>query len=149
SGQCKHLRHELSQALAELGPPGTLAARDTERDVGTELTAEGEQARAGLLDVVQANCKRAQEALRTLEEFGKVHGSALAARLEQLRYRSYSLERAILQGAAARARLADVRLYFLLTASQCALGAERTLREAVAGGVGIVQLREKHFTDHE
>src|SRR5205807_527282 len=58
SGELKRLRHELAEALAGLPAGLLLEARETQRDVGTTLTAPGEQQRHSLLAVVQANLKR-------------------------------------------------------------------------------------------
>src|SRR5262249_43682065 len=113
SGELKRLRHELAEALAGLPAGLLLEARETQRDVGTALTAPGEQERHSLLGVMQANLKRLQEALRSLEEFGKLRGGDLGAVVEGFRYRSYTLERALVLGTAARQRLADARLQVL------------------------------------
>ena len=96
-----------------------------------------------------ANWKRLQEALRSLEEFGKTVDADLGRTLEQLRYRSYTLERAATLGAAARERLEGVRLCVLLTGLQCVGPVEWTVKEAMAGGAGMVQLREKDLSDRE
>jgi thiamine-phosphate pyrophosphorylase len=69
--------------------------------------------------------------------------------MEQVRYRSYTLERAATLGAAARERLADIRLCLLLTGLQCVRLLEETVKEAAAGGVGMIQLREKDLSDRE
>jgi thiamine-phosphate pyrophosphorylase len=95
------------------------------------------------------NWKRTQEALRSLEEFGKVHAPGLGQALERLRYRCYTLEKAAGLGLVARDRLAHARLYLLVTGSQCRLSLEQTIKEAAAGGVHVVQLREKELTDRE
>jgi thiamine-phosphate pyrophosphorylase len=145
----KELRHDLTTALAELSADLLLEARETRRDVGTVLTATAELLRSSLRDVVQANLKRLQEGLRSLEEFGKVHSPRLGQVLEQVRYRAYTLERAILLGTTARQRLAEARLYLLLSASQCSAALDWTIAEAAAGGADIVQLREKELTDRE
>ena len=100
-------------------------------------------------DRARASWKRLQEALRSLEEYGKTHGPALGKSLEQLRYRSYTLERAAGLGEAARERLDGVRLCVLLTGRHCAGPTEWTVREAAAGGAGMVQLREKDLSDRE
>jgi thiamine-phosphate pyrophosphorylase len=151
SSELKRLRHDLAAALATHGPDVTvsLAARETLRDVGTAISTEREHARASMQEVLAANCKRLQEALRSLEEFGKLHSVALGPAIEALRYRSYTLERALVRGSTSRQRLASARLYLLVTGSQCALGLERTIAEAAAGGVDIVQLREKELPDRE
>src|SRR5204863_6049685 len=117
SGQLQRRGHGRPQALAGLPAGVLLEARETQRDVGTTLTAPGEHQRHSLPGVVQANLKRLQEALRSLEEFGKLCGADLGQVVERLRYRSYTLERAIVLGAAARQRLADARLQVLLTGS--------------------------------
>ncbi|HWG45877.1 MAG TPA: thiamine phosphate synthase [Gemmataceae bacterium] len=145
----KELRHDLTEALSELSADLLLEARETQRDVGTELTTTSELDRASLRDVVQVNLKRLQEALRSLEEFGKVHSSRLGQALEQMRYRVYTLERALILGATARRRLQEARLYVLLSASQCVATLDWTIAEAAAGGVQIVQLREKGLNDRE
>jgi len=46
-----------------------------------------------------------------------------------------------------RARLERVQLYLITDAAPCSQPIERFLREAIAGGVGMVQLREKGMSD--
>ncbi|HVS34879.1 MAG TPA: thiamine phosphate synthase [Gemmataceae bacterium] len=149
SGELKRLRHDLTAALAVLPAQHLLEARETQRDVGVGISTAAEGERASLAAVALANWKRLQEALRSLEEFGKAHGADLGRALEHLRYRSYTLERAAGIGAAARDCLADVRLCVLLTAGHCGGSPEWTVREAAAGGAGMVQLREKELSDRE
>jgi thiamine-phosphate pyrophosphorylase len=146
--QLKERRHELAAVLDEL-MPGSLEARETIRDVGTAVSTETEFKRISLTQVVRANCKRLQEALRSLEEYGKLGGAEMATRVEKLRYDSYTLERVILMGARSRQRLAEVRLYVLLTGSLCARPLEWTIKEATAGGAQMFQLREKDLSDRE
>jgi thiamine-phosphate pyrophosphorylase len=149
TGDLKKLRHDLTAALTVHGPGFLLEARATEADVGTDLTTPAEEQRDSLLAVVRANAKRLQEALRSLEEYGKVHSPALGRAFEAIRYRSYVLERALLLGGGFRDRLADARLYLLLSGAGCAASLEWTIQEAVAGGVQVVQLREKGLADRE
>jgi thiamine-phosphate pyrophosphorylase len=148
-GELKQLRHDLTQALSGLPAQHLLESRETQSDVGVSLSTSAEQNRTSLVAVATANWKRLQEALRSLEEFGKTVGPDLGAAMEQLRYHSYTLERAATLGAAARERLADVRLCLLLTGLQCVQSLEQTLQEATAGGVGMIQLREKDLSDRE
>jgi thiamine-phosphate pyrophosphorylase len=147
SGELKRLRHGLAEALGVLPPQLLLEARDTLGDVGTTISTAAEGQRHSLTDVVRANCKRLQEALRSLEELGKLHGPSLGERLEKLRYQSYTLERALLLGGAARQRLAEARLYVLVMGDQCRRGLEATVRGAVEGGAQVIQLREKGLPD--
>jgi thiamine-phosphate pyrophosphorylase len=149
SRNLKELRHDLTAALDELSAPLLLEARETQRDVGTELTTPAELERDSLRDVARINFKRLQESLRSLEEYGKFHSARLGQTLEQLRYRVYTLERAVVLGAGARQTLAEARLYVLLTGAQCAASLDWTIAEAAAGGACIVQLREKKLSDRE
>jgi thiamine-phosphate pyrophosphorylase len=145
----KEWRHELTAALLELAPSLLLEARETQRDVGTELSTAAEQHRASLRDVVQANCKRLQESLRSLEEYGKISSPSLGQALEQLRYRAYTLERTLVLGTNARQRLEGARLYVLLTGSKCVATLDWIIAEVATGGASIVQLREKDKSDRE
>ncbi len=147
SGELKRLRHDLTAALGELPSLLLLEARETLRDVGTDLSTPQELTRSSAAAAAQVNLKRLQEALRSLEEFGKVRSAELGRAVEGLRYRAYTLERALVLGGAARARLAEARLYVLVTGSLCAGPLEWTVRQAAAGGAQVVQLREKGLDD--
>lgn len=149
SGQLKAIRHDLTQSITELAPPELLIARETQHDVGTTISVAGEQQRDSLLDVVRANLKRLQESLRSVEEFAKVARPLLAERVEQMRYRAYTVERAVLLGSAARQQLRDARLYVLLSRASCVAALDWTIAEAAAGGAAVVQLREKGLADRE
>ncbi|MBC8290135.1 MAG: thiamine phosphate synthase, partial [Planctomycetes bacterium] len=129
-------------------------SRDTQGDVGTTISTPQEMSRDGLLDVARAGLKRAQEAARTLEEYSKVvarpvDGAAAPGRFAQIRYGLYTLEKAILTAVSIGQRLEGRSLYLLLTRELCQLDWEIVLREAIAGGVGIVQIREKSMADGE
>ena len=108
-----------------------LEARATSDDVGTGISTPSEEQRFGMDDVVAANAKRLQEALRSLEEFGKVARPEFGRGMEALRYRGYTLEQALMLGAPARQRLADARLYVLVTESQCWLSLPGTVTEVL------------------
>jgi thiamine-phosphate pyrophosphorylase len=147
SSRLKQLRHDLTESLARLPSRLLLEARETQRDIGTAISTAQESERHSLLHVAQANLKRLQEALRTLEEFGKLQSAELGRDLERLRYASYTLERAILLGSSARERLVGARLYVLLTAAHCTAALDWTIREAAVGGANVFQLREKNLDD--
>lgn len=142
SAALKDLRHELARAL----PRQSLltAAGDTENDVGTNNAAADEYRRDSTTGVATANAKRLQESLRSLEEYSKVIDPSAGKSLEQLRYRAYCLEQALHFGWQARERLAAARLYLLVSARP---DLEHLIREAVAGGVDLIQLRDKSMAD--
>jgi thiamine-phosphate pyrophosphorylase len=147
SSELKQMRHDLAEVVETLPAGLLIASRDTQRDVGTSLSTDREGKRTSPLDVAQTNLKRLQEALRSLEEFAKLQGAELGRELEAIRYRSYTVERAVLLGVTAHERLAKAQLYLLVTGSQCKSALDWTIQEAVDGGVGIVQLREKELDD--
>ena len=145
----KELRHDLAAILSRLSDRLLLAARETEKDVGTEISTPREAYRPSLQSVVVANVKRLAEALRSLEEYGKQQNPELGRLFEQIRYRGYTLEKALLLGAEARTKLRDTKLYLLVSRSSCAASLEWTIAEAVAGGVDLVQHREKQLSDKD
>ena len=144
----KECRHDLAAAIESLQIAG-FAMRDTPGDVGTVITTPAESIRSSAHDVARANLKRAQEAVRSLEEFGKSVSSEFAGRCEALRYRIYTLEKAVLTTAGSRERLADCRIYVLLTRDLCRRDPETVVEQAVQGGADVLQIREKSMPDRE
>jgi thiamine-phosphate pyrophosphorylase len=149
TGRLKALRHRLAEAAESIPTNTLLAARDTPGDVGTDISTTREYDRSSPRQVAGANFKRLQEALRSAEEYGKVLSPAFAREVEQIRYEAYTLERVVLSADDARRKLADARLYVLLTGSQCRSAMDWTIAEAAAGGAQVVQLREKDLPDRE
>ena len=150
----KECRHELTATLSAIPERCRLAARDTPGDVGTSIGTVSEYQRGSVADVARASFKRVQEALRTLEEYGKLveptaDSMSFPQRIEQLRYRLYTAEKAVLQTNSAIERFDSRRLYLLVTAKSCAASLESTVRGAIEAGVGIIQVREKHLPDRQ
>lgn len=91
---CKKLRHEIGALQQEAERRLNLMdARDSGNDVGRTGMTDSETYRAGWVDLIAANMKRAQEALRVLEEVLKMSWPAAAARCKTMRYHAYELER--------------------------------------------------------
>jgi thiamine-phosphate pyrophosphorylase len=145
----KECRHRLARLLQEIDAPESLACRDTLEDVGTGISTQSESQRQSPADVAAANFKRLQEATRTLEEFSKIQAPALGEQFGQLRYRLYTLEKAVLLTEINRRRLAGRNLYLLVTQALCFRGPGPVIREALSAGVGIVQIREKSMPDKQ
>ena len=89
----KEVRHRLAEALRGFDPDLLIGARDTREDVGTHIMTPSEQVRENPRAVLSANFKRIAEALRTLEEYGKLVDVWLSGRFEVLRYDVYTLEK--------------------------------------------------------
>ena len=145
----KRLRHELAAAYHQMPVDELLSARDTPNDVGTTISTLTERTRQDGCDVLTASAKRLPEALRTIEEYTKTFDAPLAAALEAIRYRAYDLEQRLVLRSQRSARFAKVRLYVLITADLCRKDWRQSAIDAIAGGAGCVQLREKELEDGE
>jgi thiamine-phosphate pyrophosphorylase len=151
--QMKELRHELGKAAAAIRADDRHAMRDTVADVGTQIAIDSERCRGDAWDVCAASLKRTEQALRSLEEFGKLADITIdaefARRCEAIRYRLYTLEKAIDVGRTSRQRLQQTRLCVLVDARDSAADFERLVRELVEADVGMIQLRDKQLDDRE
>lgn len=92
----KELRHDLARVAEGIpgGRAALVAARDAARDVGAGYSPQ--ENRADLWDLVVANARRVQEALRALEEFVKLVEPQAASGFKEMRFRSYTLEQQFL-----------------------------------------------------
>ena len=137
--ECKQLRQELAQWHSlELRQ-----ARDTPADVGTELSHPQEEHRDSLNSLLQANICRIQEALRVLEEYGKLYQPQMSLMCKQIRYRVYTLESNLLNSDRA-SKLKNTALYLITSPSENLL---EIVDEALQGGVSLVQYRDKEIED--
>lgn len=138
SVQCKNLRHTVRQ----ISGASSVADRDTPGDVGTQIQAADEDKRTRLMDVVLANAKRVQEALRVIEEQQKLLGVVVTA--EQCRYQSYQIEKELLQLMPAQ-KLDTERLYVLI--DHDSINDALVLAEQLAqSAVRLIQYRAKSLT---
>jgi thiamine-phosphate pyrophosphorylase len=94
----KKLRHDLTGAARKsFNEKKLLSFRDSERDVGADSMGILEKKRANLSSIVQANLRRAQEATRVLEEFGKLVNPDSARAFKSIRFRLYTSEQEMLR----------------------------------------------------
>ncbi|MDO4586713.1 MAG: thiamine phosphate synthase [Planctomycetia bacterium] len=89
----KNFRHDFAILTKEIPQTERMIYRDTELDVGITVQGKGEYCRSSLIELATANFCRLQESLRSLEEFSKMILPQISTELEQLRYRSYILEK--------------------------------------------------------
>jgi thiamine-phosphate pyrophosphorylase len=145
----KEVRHRLADALAGLGNEHLLAARDTPGDVGTHIMTHSERIRENPQAVLTANFKRTTEALRSLEEYGKLVDVWLAGRFEVLRYDVYTLEKLVLTAVASFRPLGTACLMVLVGGLPTLGELTWVVGEALSGGADVIQLREKGLNDRE
>lgn len=143
----KEMRGEFAALVANFSVSGRLSNRDTEIDVGTKIEGENEYRREGIADLLGANFSRLQESLRSLEEYSKISNPAIARGFEQLRYRSYTLQKVVNTHLVSPNRLDDARIYVLIDCRETEaefIALISILRDA---GVDVLQLREKNRPD--
>lgn len=147
SRRLKEVRHRLAEALRGFDLDQLIASRDTLGDVGTHIMTPDERVRENPRAVLTANFKRTAEALRSLEEYGKLIDVWLAGRFEVLRYDVYTLEKLTLTAVAAHRVLGEARLMVLVGGLPTLGDLTWIVGEALAGGADIIQLREKGLPD--
>ena len=145
----KQLRHDLTQALNALPMSQRLAVRDTANDVGTSIATGSEYQRDSDESILEANFARLQQSLRSLEEFSKAEHPDIAQAIEQLRYRAYTLHRAVGITRECCQRLADAQLYVLLDGGEDIASFRQLAAKIANSGIDVVQLRDKALNDRE
>lgn len=128
----KQLRGRLSKIIRH-----ELANRDSAGDVGREPYTKNEQNRAGLENIFKANIKRAEEAVRCLEEFSKLLKPSYGKAFKALRFEIYDLEKR-LTTRLSKALKFDFDLYVITDKNPL-----KTARKAIKRGVKIIQYRDK------
>jgi thiamine-phosphate pyrophosphorylase len=137
--ECKQLR----QSLARWHQPEIWAARDTSGDPGTDLSHPQEESRSDITQLLRVNFCRVQEALRVLEEYGKLYHSDMAADCKQMRYRVYALESSLI-GSQRYQKMLRSPLYLVTSPSENLFS---TVEAALQGGLTLVQYRDKDGDD--
>jgi thiamine-phosphate pyrophosphorylase len=140
--RCKSLRHRVRSAMERLPAGRAIAHRDAAGDAGAAVRGPREADREGVRGVAVAAARRAIEALRSLEEFGKLVDAGFSAECAAVRYAAYDLERDVTLAFGSPARF-QPRLCLLLTEGICRHPWRQVLAAAIDGGTDMVQVREK------
>ncbi|MEM7475287.1 MAG: thiamine phosphate synthase [Planctomycetota bacterium] len=141
----KPIRHELANILQSQDRSARLESRSTEGDAGTEITERFEAARGKLNAIVSAAAERTTQALRQLEEFGKLIDSEMGARFKQLRYTAYDvLAKAELRLVSdGMAKFLAPSLYLLMDCKKSLPEFCEYVAKLAAAGVDWIQIRDK------
>jgi len=148
AAQCKQARHRLT-IFANRFERELLQQRDTVGDVGTTITTTAETQRLSTDAVAKASLGRLTEALRCIEEYGKIVSPTDAADVEQIRYGCYTLGQRLFERHELLERIRAARLHVLLTSSLCRHDWQKTAAATLRGGADVIQLREKEISDAE
>jgi len=175
SSLLKQLRHDLVTQVEQMNVSLRHVARDSVADVGRTIStaaeyqrgADGQSSAASCFDAIAvANLKRAQQAFRSLEEFSKAEHPATAAAIEQLRYNSYTIEKAMRIALSSSAEFGSPSIYVLIDSCDWADSFDgqtdrvpvgnlestrfyKTVQALVDAKVEFVQLRDKGLTDRQ
>jgi thiamine-phosphate pyrophosphorylase len=140
----KRIRHQVREAAGAFGI-SLLAHRDSTTDVGREATSRTEGERGSLQHVVQANFSRVQEALRVLEEYGKLIDPEVAAAFKRLRFELYTIQKELgLMGRSRDLLPSGPFLYAILDRAVAGPAPIQGIVEALLdGGARVIQYRAK------
>lgn len=135
---------EIRQTLASWHTEELRNARNTPEDCGTTLTHPQEEIRHSPQQVLHINLARTQEALRVLEEYGKLYHPQMGSQCKQMRYQIYTLE-SHLFGASPQEKLQAARLYLVTSPTD---NVYAIVEAALKGGLPLVQYRNKEADDN-
>ncbi|MDR5658725.1 thiamine phosphate synthase [Serpentinicella sp. ANB-PHB4] len=137
----RNLRHMIRKGFEN---ESLIAHRDAINDIGYDISVSNElDKKENLNNLVQANFKRIQEGLRSIEEGLKIVGHYNASKLyENLRYKAYNLEKEFY--IKLKPNLIDTDIY-------CILGEDFSLGRSnvemtkilIEAGIKVIQYREK------
>jgi thiamine-phosphate pyrophosphorylase len=146
------LRHELAQKTKSV-TVGLLSGRNSQHDIGGPHSKDREHiteatSPQGLLDLVSANAKRVQEALRVIEEVAKLpemNSMLNSAGFEQMRFALYALERDLFSKISRRDKANRMAGLYVILDRQLLAGRDESevARQIIDGGASVIQLRDK------
>lgn len=147
SKRLKEIRHEIRKRANDM-VPNFLEQRDSVNDVGLAISGElNIDDKSNLTEIVCANFKRAQEALRTIEENLKaIDRYELSKAYENIRFQVYAVEKdyfSLISGEEKKEKL-KTDLY-CITAQEYSNGRSNmeVVTEMIRADVKIIQYREK------
>lgn len=148
SERLKGIRHSIAGLMDELFDSSLLvSARDSQGDVGLAIHIDTEDSRTGKAGIIKANMKRAQEAIRVLEEFVKLYSPETGQKIKALRYQVYSLEQEVLQAVGENKKIHGLYLILDYGLFGMRIWDMDCMKTIIIAGVDIVQLRVKNLPD--
>lgn len=92
----KEIRHRITEYIREIDPDKELIFnRDSNSDIGAKISLKSEKNRLNLYQIVEANFKRTEEAIRVLEEFLKIFPEKQSNKFKDLRFEIYGIEKEV------------------------------------------------------
>lgn len=143
AGVCRHPAFRYDELIA---------TREAESDVGgAGAYSESEGRRSSYGEIAVANMKRVQEAARALEEFGKLLSPEIGFAFKRFRFQTYTLEKELAAALGHMEHPSPNWDLYVITGEALSKGrsAAEVAEQAVAGGAGVIQLREKKHSARE
>jgi len=155
SQRLRTLRHNLAKETKSLSA-GPLSHRDSEHDVGHAYPIPPADKASniktaplqGLVGLVTANAKRAEESLRVLEELAKLpemNSRLNSTSFEQARFALYALERDLISRISRRDKTNRMAGLYVILDRQFLAGRDEleVAKQITEGGARAIQLRDK------
>jgi len=150
AARLKEIRHSVSLLLASHFSSKQLTAS---RNVASDPLRHADPAENAIpatessKGVALRGLKRAEEALRVLEEYTRAASAATSMQFARHRFALYEAEQWLEHACEAAAVIASANLYVILTKSLCRLGLQETAQAVLKGGAKLVQYRNKDVTN--
>ncbi len=146
SKNLKNIRHYINNLFSNYIV--LISNRESNLDIGKDI--ENSSKRNSFKDIIHANCKRAEEALRVLSEYGQLLelDSISLKKIEEYRYMTYSIEKELLINERLH-RLSSACLYLVSNRNDFKSDIDflNVIEKSIEGGIDIIQLREKHESE--
>jgi len=145
--QLKAMRHELIRGNLSFHQQ-LLQWRDSRSDVGADIEVPGEEKEKELPEVLVANSRRVQEALRTLEELAKTPDFITvldSEKFKQARFNLYTIEQELLSKLLRQDKLKHLSGLYVIIDTQALKGQSHVevTNQVIHGGASTIQLRDK------
>jgi len=143
TSEIKLLRNALKASLIDIPKKKLLINREALKDVGNDLYTKEEGRRNNFSQIFISNIKRAEEAIRCLEEFSKLIDPKIGIKVKGIRFKLYELEKRLTPKIIKHEKL-DFTLYVVTDPATDHL---KIAGKALSDGVKIIQLRDKHISE--
>lgn len=139
----RKMRHILRKTFQDIDED-FVNSRDAEHDIGREISQKSTlDKKTDLKQLITANFKRIEEAVRTMEETLKITGKYEESKImENLRYEAYYLEKEVLK----HIKIDIPEGLYGITAEKYSNGRDNitVVKEMIEAGIKIIQYREKY-----
>ena len=142
----KDIRRNLQAISTGVGENLLLAARDVANDAGARPQGDANR-RSGPEDMARAGIKRAQEALRVIEETLYAQAPELAPEAASARYRAYEAEQQLFVAAPLRRVLQESPVMVVFSRALCRRPWRDVADSLIEAGARLFQVREKDAGD--